>query len=153
MKLSCSHAFFVLSVLVGLTAHAQKKQTCAVKFESKNICLNYEWEKGPDSSREGSILVMLLTNLKTEKPFEPAGDPKVAVRLFMEMSPEHNNGMGGHPGPPTSVSRLLDSQNQVIPGAFRVLMHFTMSGPWQIQFLVYDPDHSSVSEKVVETIP
>ena len=98
-------------------ASESKTATCALKYNSQNLCAAYDWETYPTGSDMGAF-VARFTNPTSGALVDPALSLKVV--LWMPSM--------GHGSSPVTVTRLST-------GVYRVdKVFFSMPGTWQIRF-------------------
>lgn len=107
--------------------------SCALKFNSQNLCAAYDWEKYPTESETGAF-VARFTNPTSGALIDPALSLKVI--LWMPSM--------GHGSSPVTVTRLST-------GVYRVdRVFFSMPGVWQIRFQLIQA--AAVVEEQIATL-
>ncbi len=109
--------FFALLFVFSSVAFAE-----TLRFTKFNVTAKTEWIKAPTSSKEAIMALQFLDD--RESPVEVAAT--LTVDLFM---PQMGHGSG-----PTALERVLDDQDDITPGAWKVKnMWFIMAGVWEVR--------------------
>lgn len=140
----CSLAF-VVALALSACAHPNYQEgpapvgetktgaTCALKFNSQNLCAGYDWEKYPSESETGTFVVRF-----TNPTSGTLVDPGLSLKVILWMPSM------GHGSRPVSITRLSS-------GVYRVdQVYFTMPGVWQIRFQLHQSN--TIVEEQISTL-
>lgn len=115
---------FILSLFMFLSAAvwAQENQDGILLFARGTWQANLHWVTGPVVGDSSTL--RMDWKRADQTPVEAPGN--FTVTLWMPAM--------GHGSAPTTIQPILDSQGQVVTGAYQVTnVQFIMNGDWQIQ--------------------
>lgn len=123
--------FLACTLFFAVAAQAAPARDGELQFSSEKIHARWLWVG--ESPRVGAESILRI-DFKSNDPVESVA-PKSQVSISLWM-PAMNHGSA-----PTSVQRILNERNEVIPGAFHVSnIHFTMGGTWEVRVSLKSAD-------------
>ncbi len=98
------------------------------------------WVKQPSTSSEAELQIQWTTG-PNNSPIDPAGSFDVTTN--MPSMPTMNNS-------PTQLERVVDTQGNVVPGAYLVRnIWFTMGGQWDVVLTLVRPDGTQEAQEIL----
>ena len=123
----------LLFCLSSLSAFAE-----TLTFHKFGLIAETSWQVMPTTSKETKMLVQFSD--ERGQPVE--ADAKFSVELYM---PQMGHGSG-----PTALERILDANDDITPGLFRVKnMWFMMKGFWEVRLTL---KKGAVTETLVQEV-
>ncbi len=112
------------------TDHPQQNSLKAhLEFKNKTLHVHTQLTAQPEVGKE-SFLTLDTRNAKDHSFVELADDTIEVVLWMPDM---------GHGSAPTQISRVVDSNGNVVPGRYAVRnIYFVMGGLWEVQVVITD---------------